>query len=387
MAHISIPKRKIQSSTFDKYIAPLLRSLPLAPELISRGDRPLKMNFEDQLKALVYFHLQEHSSARHLIQDLGENEFAKENIAPIGGISRSSFSEAINHRGLEQLQFIFENLYSQAANVLPKEHKGLGELVSIDGSLIDAVLSMYWADYRKGSKKAKAHCGFNINSGIPSKVFLTEGNGGERPFVDQILSKGQTGVMDRGYQSHRDFDLLQDGNKHFVCRIKARTTRIIIKNHPVESDSYIFYDALVLLGTPGQNQTKNSVRVVGYEIAGSKYYVATDRHDLTAEQIATVYKLRWNIESFFKWWKEHLKVYHLIARSEYGLMVQILGGLISYLLMAIYCHEEFKEKVSIKRIRQLRTKILNELFQSKGSSGPPKGKKRKKHKKTNTAKT
>ncbi|MCP3943615.1 MAG: IS4 family transposase [Desulfobacteraceae bacterium] len=387
MAHILIPKRKIQSSTFDKYIAPLLKSLPLAPELVSRGDRPLKMTFEDQLKALVYFHLQEHSSGRHLIQDLKDNDFAKENIAPVDGISRSSFSEAINHRGLEQLQFIFEDLYKQAVKVLPKEHKGLGELVSIDGSLIDAVLSMYWADYRKGSKKAKAHCGFNINSGIPSKVFLTEGNGGERPFVDQILSKGQTGVMDRGYQSHRDFDLLQDGNKHFVCRIKARTTRTIIKKHPVESNSYIFYDALVLLGTPGQNQTKNPVRVVGYEIAGSKYYIATDRHDLTAKQIATVYKLRWNIESFFKWWKEHLKVYHLIARSEYGLMVQILGGLISYLLMAIYCHEEFNEKVSIERIRQLRTKILNELFQSKDSSGPPKGKKWKKHKKTSAAKT
>ncbi len=387
MAHISIPKQKIQSDTFDKYIAPLLRSLPFAPELVSRGDRPLKMTFEDQLKALVYFHLQEHSSARHLIQDLEDNDFAKENIAPVDGISRSSFSEAINHRGLEQLQFLFEDLYKQAAKVLPKKYKGLGELVSIDGSLIDAVLSMYWADYRKGSKKAKAHCGFNINSGIPSKVFLTDGNGGERPFVDQILSKGQTGVMDRGYQSHRDFDLLQDGNKHFVCRIKARTTRTIIKKHPVESDSYIFYDALVLLGTPGQNQTRNPVRVIGYEIAESKYYVATDRHDLTAEQIATAYKLRWNIESFFKWWKEHLKVYHLIARSEYGLMVQILGGLISYLLMAIYCQEEFNEKVSIERIRQLRTKILNELFQSKGSTGPPKMKKKKKLKKSRDAKT
>ena len=120
----------------------------------------------------------------------------------------------------------------------------------------------------------------------------------------------------------------------------------------------------MLLGTPNQTQTKNPVRVVGYESAGVKYYVATDRHDLTAEQIATVYKLRWTIENFFKWWKEHLKVYHLIARSEYGLMVQILGGLITYLLMAIYCQEQFNEKVSIKRVRQLRTTILNELMNS-----------------------
>ena len=118
-----------------------------------------------------------------------------------------------------------------------------------------------------------------------------------------------------------------------------------------------------------QNQTKKSVRVVGYKVAGVKYYIATDRHDLIAEQIATIYKLRWTIESFFQWWKEHLKVYHLIARSEYGLMVQVLGGLITYLLMAIYCREHFDEKVSIKRDRELRTIILNELFHGQYSSG------------------
>jgi len=357
-----IPKKKIESSTFDKFIAPLLKLLPLAPLLLPKGDRPLKMSFEEQLRALVYFHLQEHDSARHLLQDMEENDFARQNIAPEGGISRSSFSEIINGRGLEQLQFMFENLYKYAAVVLPKQFQELGELISIDGSLIGAVLSMYWADYRKGSKKAKAHCGFDINSGIPRKIFLTDGNGGERPFVSEILSKGQTGVMDRGYQSHHDFDLLQEEEKHFVCRIKAITTRTVLQENAVEAGSHIFYDAVVLLGTPGQNQTVRPIRVVGYKIAGVKYYVATDRYDLTAEQIATVYKLRWTIESFFKWWKKHLKVYHLIARSKYGLMVQLLGGLITYLLMAIYCREQFNEEVSIKRVRELRTIILNELF-------------------------
>lgn len=72
------------------------------------------------------------------------------------------------------------------------------------------------------------------------------------------------------------------------------------------------------------------------------------------------YKLRWVIESFFAWWKRHLRVYHLIARSPYGLMVQILSGLITYILLAIYCHEEHGEKVSIRRVRQLRIQILNE---------------------------
>jgi hypothetical protein len=66
------------------------------------------------------------------------------------------------------------------------------------------------------------------------------------------------------------------------------------------------------------------------------------------------------METFFAWWKRQLKVYHLIARSEHGLMVQILAGLITYLLLAIYCHEQHNEKVGIRRVRQLRNKILNE---------------------------
>ena len=131
------------------------------------------MTFKDQLNALIFFHLEEHVSARHLIQTLKEDDFARENIASENGISRSSFSEAINNRGLEQLKYVFEKLSIEASNILPNRHADLGELVAVDGSLIDAVLSMTWADYRKGSKKAKVHLGFNINQGIPSKIFLT----------------------------------------------------------------------------------------------------------------------------------------------------------------------------------------------------------------------
>ncbi len=142
----------------------------------------------------------------------------------------------------------------------------------------------------------------------PAIFFLINGNGGERPFVSKILSKGQTCVMDRGFQSHHDFDLLQEEDKHFVYRIKAKTARTVLQENAVEAGSHIFYDVVVLLGTPGRNQTASRSDVVGYQIAEVKYYVVTDRHYLTAEQIATVYKLRWTIESFFKWWKKHLKI-------------------------------------------------------------------------------
>ena len=351
---------KAGAPSFRQLQRPIQRAMVGIPSLKSQGHRPLKMTFEDQLNALIFFHLEEHTSAQHLLQVLEEDEFAREVIAPEDGIKKSSFSEAINSRGLEQLAHIYQNLQTQAIEVLPKEHDKLGNLVGIDGSLIDASLSMHWADYRKGSKKAKVHLGFDLNHSIPRKIFLSDSKGAERPFVSMILAPGQTGVLDRGYQAHNRFDQWQKDDKHFVCRIKASTKKKRIKDNAINSDSNIFYDAIVLLGTPGVNQTKEPLRVVGFKVDGVKYWIATDRYDLTAEQVAFIYKLRWDIEKFFAWWKRHLRVYHLIARSEYGLMVQILSGLITYLLLAIYCREQHNEKVSIKRVRELRIKIQNE---------------------------
>lgn len=339
---------------------PLIKTLCHVPPLESQGNKPLKIKFEQLLKALVYFHLEEHKSGIQLIQTLEEDNFARTAIAPPDGIKMSTFFETINNRGIEQLTYVFENLYAQAFSVLPEKYSKLGELIAIDGSLIDAVLSMHWADYRKNSKKAKVHLGFNINRSIPSKIFLTNGKGGERQFVEKILSPGQTGITDRGYQYHKKFDHWHKEGKYYVCRIKGNTTKEVIKTNKVNEDSIVFYDAVVLLGTPGINKTEENVRLVAYRVGGKEYWIATNRFDLTAEQIAMVYKLRWEIEKFFAWWKRHLKVYHLIARSEYGLMVQILAGLITYLLIAIYCHKNYNEKVSIKRVRSLRIAIRNE---------------------------
>jgi hypothetical protein len=353
-------QQRRKSRAFKLILAPIFERFKSDNQLESRGYRPLQMSFDDQLKALILYHLQEYSSGSELLQALEQNDFAKECVAPSKGIKKSSFFEAINTRGLEQLTEVFTHLVKQAGKALPAEYAHLGNLVSIDGSLIDAVLSMEWADYRSGSKKAKAHVGFDINRGIPRKIYLSDGKEGERPFVDKIIEKGETGVMDRGYQSHDHFDQWQTAEKFFVCRIRENTHKTVIRENAVNPESIVFSDNIVFLGTKGTNQTEKELRLVGYRIDGKDFWVATNRYDLTAEEVAQVYKLRWSIETFFGWWKRHLKVYHLIARSEYGLMVQILGGLITYLLLAIYCREQHDEPVSITRVRELRNQIANE---------------------------
>ena len=134
--------RTPKKPSLNKLFLPLQKALDHITPLESRGNRPLQMNLEDQLKALVYFHLEEHTSGRHLLQVLEEDDFAREVIAPQEGIKKSSFFEAINSRGLDQFIQVFETLQAQASKVLPKEHSDLGDLVAIDGSLIDATLSM-----------------------------------------------------------------------------------------------------------------------------------------------------------------------------------------------------------------------------------------------------
>ena len=244
---------------------------------------------------------------------------------------------------------------------MPRLHSGLGDLIGIDGSLIDAVPTMQFADYRNGIQKAKVHVGLDLNRGIPQRVYLSAGKADERPFVEKILAPGQTGVMDRYYQCHKNFDQWQADNRHFVCRIKRSTRKTILEERSVPEGTPVFLDVTALLGTKGQNQTEKPVRVVGYRIDRTDYFVATDRFDLSATDVALAYKLRWDIEIFFGWWKQHLNVYHLIARTPQGLMAQILGGLITYLLLAIYCHEEHNERVNIRRVRELRIKIRNEM--------------------------
>ncbi len=360
-------------------LKPLNSIMPKIQPLRSRSNKPLAMNTEELINILTYYHLQEFSSGTELIQALQEDDYARNFVAPAGGIKHSTFFDTVNDRGVEQLLAVFTELQKQASGVLPSQYSELGDLVAIDGSLIDSVLSMHWAEYRTNSNKAKLHLGFDLNHGIPRKLFLTEGVGAERPFVSSIIDPGQTGVLDRGYQAHHLFDQWQQDGCHFVCGIKEDTLKEIIEQFPVHDKSHVFFDAMVLLGTPNVNQTKKPVHLVGYDIEGKSYWVATDRFDLLAEQVALVYKLRWDIESFFAWWKRHLKVYHLFARSKNGLMVQILSGLITYLLLAIYCQEQHGEPVSIHRVRQLRNQIQNEVTQQAAEKSAVQNWKKRKH--------
>jgi hypothetical protein len=360
-AHVQHPDdlERREAPTWEMLCAPLAEVLPEIPPLVSRGNRPIEFTFSDQVHSLVYFHAEEHTSARGLLEDLNDEKHPPLDGLPQAGVGRTTFCEAIHTRGLTQMLEVFERLSRKAAKVLGIHHEALGELRALDGSLIDATLSMAWADYTTKTHKAKVHLSFDLNRGIPRNLYLTEGKGAERPFVSPLLAPGETGVTDRGYQDHTRFDTWQDEDKFFVCRIRKNTHKLIVRALPIPPHSNIFFHAEVYLGNP-HHRTRYTVRLIGLRLGRKILWIATNRTDLTALQIAFIYRLRWEIETFFAWWKRHLNVYHLIARSPHGLMMQLLAGLITYLLLTIYFYRRYDERPSLSRLRQLRRDIRDE---------------------------
>lgn len=347
------------SPTFARLIAPLEAQLPSLTPLTSRSNRPLSFTFAYQVRALIYYHTEAATSAQELLHATRCDPFVHALIVPADGLGESTFYEANATRGSQQMLELVARLSKKLTKRLKVPAPELGELVAIDGSLIDASLSMTWADYTSTQHKAKVHVGFDLQRGIPRTLALTDGNGAERPFVSTFLDVGQTGVMDRGYQDHTQFDRWIADGKHFVARLRKNTQYHILEERPFPKGTAIFFFAKVHLGAAA-HRMQQPVYLVGFRSRGTIYWVVTDRADLTAEQIAFIFAFRWEIEVFFAWWKRHLKVYHLISRNRHGVLLQLLAGLLTYLLLVLYCQQHYGERPSLHRLRELRWQIRQE---------------------------
>ena len=350
------------SPTFSALLGPLKACLPHLTPLESGSNRPLTYTFAHQIRGLVYYHTETCTSAQDLLFAARCDGFVNRLLVPESGLGESTFYEANASRGSTQMVELVDRLSKKAAKCIGLSYAELGHLVVIDGSLIGACLSMTWAAYRGDVRKAKMHLGLDLSGSIPRKMILTEGRGAERPFVSHLLKEGETGILDRGYQDHQRFDAWIEEGKHIVVRLKKNTKWEVIEALPFEkgTSTSIFFFAKVLLGDPVHRMTY-PVYLVGFKSRGKTYWIATDRQDLTAGQIAFIFSLRWQVETFFAWWKKHLKVYHLISRNPHGLLVQLLSGLITYLLLVIYFHQRYGQRPCVKYLRQLRWDIRHEI--------------------------
>ena len=289
--------------------------LPYLSPLESGSNKPITYTFAHQLRGLVYYHIEESTSAAGLLCSAKHDAFVNQLLVPQSGLGKSTFYEANATRGSLQMTQLLDRLYKKASRCADISYAQLGQLVAIDGSLIAACLSMTWAYYRKKVRKAKMHLGFDLNQNIPRKMALTDGKGAERPFVTQLLNGGETGVLDRGYQDHGRFDDWIGEGKHFVARLKNNTQYDILESRSFQKKRSVLFFAKVVLGNDNPKMV-HPVFLVKFKSRNKTYLIASDREDITAEQIAFIFSLRWQIETFFSWWKRHLDVYHIISRND-----------------------------------------------------------------------
>jgi len=155
------------SPTFSQLLAPLEAHLPHLSPLVSRSNRPLDFTFAHQVGALVYYHTEAFTSGQDLLQAAHDDALAGSLMVPESGLGQSTFYEANADRGSLQMFELLDRLTQQLSKRLKIAYPELGKLVAIDGSLIEACLSMRWAEYSSTQRKVKAHLGFDLNYGIP----------------------------------------------------------------------------------------------------------------------------------------------------------------------------------------------------------------------------
>jgi len=202
----------------------------------------------------------------------------------------------------------------------------------------------------------KLHVGLDHDGLIPAFVSVTEGKAGEINEADQWdFPKGSVLVFDKGYGRYAWHKSLTDRGLFWVTRIRGNALYRVIERRDVSQYSHITSDqTIVYTAKKAQEYELYPVRRVGYiDPATGKHYVfITNQFDWSAQTIADIYKQRWQVELFFKWIKQNLKIKTFLGHSKNAVMTQIMVALCAYLLLS-YLKFQSKLTKSLQEILRL----------------------------------
>ena len=231
-------------------------------------------------------------------------------------------------------------------------------LTIVDGTLLKALpktVDALWGD--RNANAFKAHVQYELLKAVPVKCQLTNGKANEKTVLAQNLEPGRLYVLDRGYAKYKLLQQIIDAESNFACRIKDDSVFEIIEERRLDNDSLqagIRRDMIVRLGCEStRDDLKQPVRVIQLKTTEQTQYsshtlpyrgrkppetmlICTDRLDLPADVIALIYKCRWQIEIFFRFFKHILGCRHLLSYCDNGIELQIYAAIIACLLIALY---------------------------------------------------
>jgi transposase len=234
-------------------------------------------------------------------------------------------------------------LIAQARSLYADEDFGVelkGTAYALDSTTIDLCLSLFpWASFRKHKAAVKMHTLMDLHGNIPSFIEITEGRLHDVNILDLLVPEpGAFYIMDRGYL---DFGRLYAFNQFlafFVTRTKRNTKFRRLYSHSVDRTDGLRCDQTIMLVTPKSlaGYPEKLRRVKYFDVEKEKPLVfLTNNFVLPALTIANLYKCRWQIELFFKWIKQHLRIKAFYGTSENAVKTQIWIAVSTYVIVAI----------------------------------------------------
>ena len=228
----------------------------------------------------------------------------------------------------------------------------------VDSTLLRALPKITEAMWRDEKNRAfKLHTHFEVLKGVPVRTDLTSAQTDDRDALAQALQPGRTYVLDRGYQEYRLFARIIQAGSSFVCRIRDNSVFEVLDSRTLSAEARaarIVRDDLVRFTREparkaGLASASNSLRVVeiqckphrrrgakGGQPQGETLLIATDLLDVPAEVIAVLYRHRWEVEIFFRFFKHVLGYRHLLSHCTNGIEIQTYVAIIACLLMALW---------------------------------------------------
>ena len=351
-----IKEHELQGFKYFKAISEILESLgDVGCDRDRAGNRILHM---DQYISLLLLHMfNPICTSLRSLQQASELKKVQEKLgvprASLGSLSEAS-TVFDSQRMLEIIEQLGEQLKPIAHHDKLKDLPGI--LTAVDGTLLKCLPKIAWALWIDDEHKAvKNHVHFEILKGVPVKATITEGNGNEKDVLAATLEAGRIYVLDRGYAKYGLLQKILDGHSSFVCRIRDNYVCEVIEERPITADGEaagVVRDRIVRLGSNAKSgEIATAVRVVevkcrphvkrmhggrGGPEQSETLAIATDLLDVEADVIALIFKHRWTIETFFRFYKHILGCRHLLSYNRNGIELQTYSAIIACMLISLW---------------------------------------------------
>lgn len=308
------------------------------------GDRKIKtFPCGEHLRVMAFAQLTYRESLRDIETCLRAVRTKWYHLGLRGGVSRNNLSNANRERDWRIYADFAQVLIDEARALYATEDLGLdldATVYALDASTIDLCLSLFpWARFRRAKGAVKMHTLLNLQGNIPEFILISDGKLHDVNVLDYLVpAPGAYYVMDRGYLDFARLYQLHQTRAYFVTRAKKNFTFQRRYSHEVDKAIGVQCDQTIVLETYYSRQGyPEPLRRIRYRdpSSGKRLVFLTNDFDLPATTIAALYKSRWQIELFFKWIKQHLRIKSFYGTNQNAVKTQIWIAVSVYLLVAI----------------------------------------------------